>query len=69
MDTSKAIEAFEKKCGTLEDYQGNKEEWRADFGLFCIGWLASEEAAEHSVQRTGLGATIAGWLFEVQPRR
>lgn len=49
MDTNKAVKAFEEKCGTLEEYEGDKEAWRQDFGLFCIGWLACEKAAEEGV--------------------
>lgn len=55
MDPAKALELFEKKYGTIEEYQGDYQAYRKDLRLFCIGWLAGEEAVKHSVQRTAYG--------------
>lgn len=49
MNTEEAVEMFDKKCGTLEEYGGDKKARLQDLGVFFLGWLACEEANSKAV--------------------
>lgn len=53
MSTDQIIAAFEKVCGTVEEYGGDKSAWAQDFAVFCLGWHSCVElSAQHSMEPT-----------------
>lgn len=46
--SQKMIDAFIKKCGSLEEWGGDQSAWHEAMGFFFQGYLASQEAVEHT---------------------
>lgn len=50
----KMIDSFIESNGTLQDWDGDRAEWKSAMGFYFEGWLACQKAAEQSVHLTAL---------------
>jgi hypothetical protein len=65
MDTTKAVAAFEKKNGTLADWDGDRATYHAALGSFFMGWMACEDDDENDKQ---LLENLVDKLQQLHPR-
>jgi hypothetical protein len=49
------VDAFIKNHGTLEDWDGARENYYQALGAFTLGWQARQKAVEQGVQLTAFG--------------
>lgn len=39
-ETESMLDAFTRECGTVEDWDGDRQAWRAALAAFTLGWNA-----------------------------